>query len=272
MTDKSKELVDDLEGLIAEHTDDTPEQDTVDEVVEETKVEFEIPEKFKGKSMEDIVKSYQELESFNGRQAQEVGELRKAVDNYFNKELEILKAGSEQPQPKRKLKSDDLFDDPDEAISNRVNELLAERLAPIEHEFKNTKSEEKKRKFESQHPDYLEVAQSAEFREWVDAKPHRAKRFADANSKYDYDTADELLSEYEERQELLKEIKQRQKAKNDEDLRKAEGTPSHGGGTSKGKPIWSRSALIELRDRDPARWKQLWPQIYEAYQEKRVRK
>ena len=40
----------------------------------------EVPEKFRNKSLEDIIASYKELESQYGRQGQELGELRKVAD------------------------------------------------------------------------------------------------------------------------------------------------------------------------------------------------
>ena len=44
---------------------------------------FELPDKLKGKTFQDVVKMYQEAEKVIGRQAQEVGEVRKLADKYL---------------------------------------------------------------------------------------------------------------------------------------------------------------------------------------------
>jgi len=44
----------------------------------------EIPDKYKGKNLQDIVKMHQEAEKLIGRQAQEVGEVRRLADELLN--------------------------------------------------------------------------------------------------------------------------------------------------------------------------------------------
>ena len=48
---------------------------------------FEVPDKFSGKSVEDIVKSYQNLEQELGRKSQEIGELRNLSDSFLKAEI-----------------------------------------------------------------------------------------------------------------------------------------------------------------------------------------
>ena len=49
--------------------------------------EPDIPEKYRGKSVQELVQMHQELEKFSGKQSTEVGELRKLVDTYIQTEL-----------------------------------------------------------------------------------------------------------------------------------------------------------------------------------------
>jgi len=49
--------------------------------------EPEIPDKYKGKSAEELVQMHQEAEKLLGRQSSEVGELRKVVDTYIQTQL-----------------------------------------------------------------------------------------------------------------------------------------------------------------------------------------
>ena len=48
---------------------------------------FEVPDKFSGKSVEDIVKSYQNLEQELGRKSQEIGELRNLSLGFYDQVL-----------------------------------------------------------------------------------------------------------------------------------------------------------------------------------------
>ena len=53
--------------------------------------EPELPEKYKGKSLEEIIRMHQEAEKLIGRQAQEVGETRKLVDQLIQQQINVPK-------------------------------------------------------------------------------------------------------------------------------------------------------------------------------------
>lgn len=59
--------------------------------------EPELPEKYQGKSIKDIVQMHQEAEKLLGRQSSEVGELRRIVDDFVKTQLEA-------PSPQQKTK------------------------------------------------------------------------------------------------------------------------------------------------------------------------
>jgi len=64
------------------------EQQDQPEVEEQaTPSEPEIPDKYQGKSAQELVQMHQEAEKLLGRQSSEVGELRKVVDNYIQTQL-----------------------------------------------------------------------------------------------------------------------------------------------------------------------------------------
>jgi len=63
------------EGEVAQVVNDTPNEEP-EVVLQSDQVKFEVPEKFKDKSIEDVIKSYQELEKFKGGgQESESGEV-----------------------------------------------------------------------------------------------------------------------------------------------------------------------------------------------------
>ena len=49
--------------------------------------QVDLPDKFKNKSMEDIISSYENLEKELGRKGQELGELRKLTDGILQQQV-----------------------------------------------------------------------------------------------------------------------------------------------------------------------------------------
>ena len=149
----------------------------------------ELPEKYRQKTLEEVVKMHQEAEKLIGKQAQEVGETRKLADelikqNLANKSQPIKE---EEPEP-------DFFENPKEAIRKTVDshpDVLAGRQAALE--FKKMQIQQK---LSQEHPDFGQIAQDPEFVNWVKSSPVRLGLYAKADGEYDYDSANELLSTY----------------------------------------------------------------------------
>jgi hypothetical protein len=57
------------------------------EEAEETVTEDELPDKYQGKDIKEVVRMHQEAEKLLGRQSSEVGELRKIVDDFVKTQL-----------------------------------------------------------------------------------------------------------------------------------------------------------------------------------------
>jgi hypothetical protein len=153
---------------------------------------FEIPEKFKGKEITDIVKSYTELEKAYSRQGKSLGEMRQTFDEY-------IRSQSANPAPKEEprkpLTVDELYENPDEAIRRTVDSTTSPRLKQIEEQLSRAKLETQLEKFEKRHPDWKKEAASPEFQNWVTSSPYRM-RLAAAADKYDLDAAEDLFSAY----------------------------------------------------------------------------
>jgi len=77
----------------------------------EPELEEDLPGKYKGKSLKDIIKMHQEAEKLIGRQAQEVGEVRKLADDLIKRQLE----NNNKPVYEEAAKEDEtsLYDDPE---------------------------------------------------------------------------------------------------------------------------------------------------------------
>ena len=65
--------------------------------IEETK--SELPEKYRAKSLEDVVRMHQEAEKLIGKQAQEVGEVRKLADELLKQNLSSKQQRIQEEEP-----------------------------------------------------------------------------------------------------------------------------------------------------------------------------
>ena len=233
--------------------------------IEQQKIEqkAELPEKYRDKSLDDIVKMHQEAEKLIGKQAQEVGEVRKLADELIKQNL-----GSRQQQTRQEEPEVDFFENPQKAVQRTVDnhpDILAARQ--VTQEMKRAQIQQR---LAQEHPDFGEIAKDQDFANWVKSSPVRIKIFEQADSGYDFDSANELLSTYKQ----LRGVKNKQMSDAGEASRKqtlkAVGVDTGGSGESS-KKVYRRADLIQLQLRDPDRYAALSDEIMQAYIEKRVR-
>ena len=233
--------------------------------IEEQKIsqKAELPEKYRDKSLDDIVKMHQEAEKLIGKQAQEVGEVRKLADELIKQNL-----GSRQQQTRQEEPEVDFFENPQKAVQRTVDshpDIIAARQATLE-----MKRAQIQQKLANEHPDFGDIAKNEDFTNWVKSSPVRIDLFKKADAEFDYDSANELLSTYKE----LRSVKQKQSSDAGEATRKqnlkAAGVDVGGSGESS-KRVYRRADLIRLKMQDPNRYEALSDEIMTAYQEGRVR-
>jgi len=232
--------------------------------IEQQKIEQkpELPEKYREKSLDEIVKMHQEAEKLIGKQAQEVGEVRKLADELIKQNL-----GSRQ-QTRQEEPEVDFFENPQKAVQRTVDnhpDILAARQVTLE-----IKRSQIQQRLAQEHPDFGDIAKDQDFANWVKSSPIRIKIFEQADSGYDFDSANELLSTYKQ----LRSVKQKQTSDDGEVTRKqnlkAVGVDVGGSGESS-KRVYRRADLIRLKMQDPNRYDALSDEIMAAYQEGRVR-
>ena len=240
------------------------------DIVEQKKLEStiehssdDIPDKYRGKQLSDIIRMHQEAEKLIGKQAQEVGEVRKLADELIKQNL------ADKSQPIKEEEPEvDFFENPQAAVRKTVDnhpDVLAGRHAALE--FKKMQIQQK---LAQEHPDFGQIAQDADFVNWVKSSPIRLGLYAKADGEYDYDSANELLSTYKQ----LRGVKTRQTNEAGETQRKsslkAAGVDVGGSGES-GKRVYRRADLIRLKMQDPNRYDALSDEIMAAYAEGRVK-
>ena len=263
------------ENTITDSTEDTISDITEEALVEDTQAETEvvepsIPSKFAGKSQQEIIDSYTNLEKELGRKAQEVGELRKLSDSFLQAEV----ARTSNPQNNTPLETEDnaevdFFDDP----TRSVNEMIEKH--PRFQEFQQFQAQQAqagaKAQLEQKHPDFTDVVQDKGFQEWVQDSPIRMQMFQAADS-YNFDAANELLSNWKDRSMISKTQEVKQQAEtNRKDALKAGSTESRSSsGSSAGGKTYRRADLIRLKMENPNRYEALEDDIFAAYADGRV--
>jgi hypothetical protein len=237
------------------------EQEPLGELeVEESK--SDLPEKYREKSLEEVVRMHQEAEKLIGKQAQEVGEVRKLADELLKQNL-----GSKQQQVEVEPEVD-FFENPQKAVQNTIDkhpDVLAARQAGME--FKRMQIQQK---LAQDHPDYTQVVNDSEFQNWVKSSPIRLGLYAKADGEFDYDSANELLSTFKQlRGVRVKESGQADNAARAKTMKAIE--VDTGGSGESSKRVYRRVDLIRLKMQDPNRYDALSDEIMAAYAEKRVR-
>lgn len=232
--------------------------------VEESKAEArELPEKYRAKSLEEVVRMHQEAEKLIGKQAQEVGEVRKLADELLKQNLSSKQQHIQEEEPEV-----DFFENPQKAVQATIDkhpDVLAARQAGLE--FKRMQIQQK---LNAEHPDYSQVVNDAEFQSWVKSSPVRVGLYAKADGEFDYDSANELLSTFKQlRGVKAKQSEQASDATRAKSMKAAQ--VDVGGSGESSKRVYRRADLIRLKMTDPARYETLSDEIMQAYSEGRVR-
>ena len=233
--------------------EDVTEEETTDE--QESPEEEKIPAKFRGKSLEEIVESYSNLERAYGQRSNEYGELRKTLDDLVAQQL---------------AKATSVNDDDDETEEDVVADRKARtEIEAVKAELAKRQRTDQQAEFAKQHPDADKIANDPRFQAWVQASPTRVRLFREADQNYDFALAGELLDLYKD---VTKEVVVQTESKRADSVKALKGAkPNAGGaGAQPKRKVFRSSDLMKLKDRDPDRYERLQPEIVKAYSEGRV--
>jgi hypothetical protein len=226
--------------------------------VERAETEDHIPERFRGKSKEDVIQSFVELESLSGRHSQELGELRRTVASLTEAQKKALEKPPQEIVP---VTLDDLYANTDASVRRVAKEessAVSSRIDELEQKL--TQSEQRaaiaeaRARFEGKHPNYKDTIADADFTAWLKASPVRVA-LAQAADQGNFEAADELFSTYGE----IKQLKTARPAARTSEARRV-GLERSGGASTTPEKTFSKSELQEKRmaaqrgDRAAARW------------------
>jgi hypothetical protein len=252
---------------MAKFIDERPKEDVstesfeaVEEVAEEEG--SSIPDKYRNKSVEELVQMHQEAERLVGKQSSEVGELRRVVDEYINQQTQLA-------QKQEPVEEVDFFAEPDKAVSKAIdNHPSVKEARQMAQEYRKSSA---LAQLQSKHPDMNSILQDSKFMEWVSSSTMRTRLLKQADQQFDVEAADELFSNWKERQELLGTTAKAEQSQRKQQIKAASTGSSSGSSEKASRKIYRRADIINLMRTDPARYQALSDEILKAYAEGRVK-
>jgi len=246
-----------------------PQEKTYDNYAnkeEESEVEA-LPDKYQGKDVKDIVAMHQNAEKLLGKQSQEVGELRKVVDDFIRSQTVQQQQAPATPVDDE---DDDLefFENPKKAISKMLENHPSVRQS--REMSQKLGQQEAVARLKAAHPEFNTIVQDSNFLEWVGKSKIRSQLLRNAD-QYDFDSADELFSSWKERQDMVKGTVAQEAQSRKQAIKSASTGNAKGSTERPSRKIYRRADIVELMTKDPERYSALASEIREAYAEGRVR-
>lgn len=248
-----------------------PAEEATEAVVESEVDEEEaedLPEKYKGKSAAELARMHQNLESLMGKQSSEVGELRKAVDQLVQSNMQTQATATSAPEPE--IDDSEFFTNPRGAVER----LIAEN--PTLQSAQQVAAEMSKQQalaaLQNAHPDMNKIVSDDAFQKWVGGSKIRTEMFRKADQQYDYEQANELFNLWKERATTVTQAKAVEKLAQKQQLKRASTGSARANPEGKAvKKVYRRRDIIDLMNRDPKRYQAMQSEIMLAYQEGRVK-
>ena len=200
-----------------------------------------IPDKFKGKSVEDMIHIAMNAEKLISRQGAELGQVRRMADEILQLKKPTTETKAEVRQP---VTVETLLNDPEKALSSAVNSSeMAVRATRAEEAVHRLEKKLTEQEFVAHHSSFKDDMANPEFIAWTQKNDVR-KALGQAASQENFVAAKNLWDMWEEHQELIgKKTTATSTAKRVPTTVKA--TPAES--LTAGKPTLSRAKLMELR-------------------------
>ena len=237
-------------------------------IAESKQAEYDIPEKYAGKSLEDVIEMHQNVEQAFGKQGTEVGEQRKLIQSLL--EAQNKQTTIEEPQEEPVAFEDAFYADPAQAVNSAIENHPDVLKAKEERVL--SAQQQQLGVLEKSYPDWEKRVADKQFQDWIGKSKIRTEMFRKADTEYNPDYAIELFDTYDKINMIdkTKAVQKQEKEKSKKALRK---TVSETRSTTSvgGKKMYRRSDLINLQVTDPRRYESLADEIQLAYQEGRVK-
>jgi len=232
--------------------------------VEQEEPEQDNPDRFSGKSHDELLEMVREQDRRIGQQGNELGNMRQTFEAMARTQSVPAKP---EPEP---VEEADFFVDPQRAIDQRINNHPA--LKQAQETAQKLNYAQGLATLQQRHPDVKEVLQSPEFGQWVQSNAARVRRFQYADQSGDVDEADDLISTFKQLNKSVATAKAAEKTAQKKAVRAAAvGGPRGNADAASSKRVYRRADIRQLMQTNPERYEDLQPEIMAAYAEGRVR-
>jgi len=224
-----------------------------------------IPDKYQGKTLEQVVQMHQEAEKLLGRQSSEVGELRKVVDDFIQNQTQ-QQAPQQYVEPEDDI---DYFTDPQAAVNRAIENHP--KIREAQEYTAQYKKQTSLAMLNTKHPDMQSILQDPKFAEWIKGSKIRTQLFVEADQQYNAEAADELFSLWKERKNIAQQTAAVEKQSRKQQLKAANTGSTQGSAEGSRRKVYRRADIIKLMRTDPERYQALSEEILKAYAEGRVK-
>lgn len=237
--------------------------------------------RFVGKSTEEIVAMYKNLESHSGRLANRLGQVENQYAGVQQQVNQLILGKSENDLRKGsgsvEIQPADLMVNPTEAIDRYLQSRQNPEVSALQRRLQELEQQLSQTTFSINHPKAEDVTQDPAFAAWVRQTPLRM-RLAQSAAQNNLADADLLLQEWKHTQDAGESQPSNTRNRAQELARsvtlESSNTSSESGTgqQGKGKKMFRSSDLIALRQRDPDKYEspELQNEIVKAYLEGRV--
>jgi hypothetical protein len=240
------------------------------------------PNKYEGKSVDDVIDMHRNAESALGRRNNELGQYKQLTDKLLamDKRSDDLRQGGaseadieEDALPE--LSSTDFLDNPTESVAKVVDARLTHSERKRQARDAEDAMTAAGQDFADKHPDAGEIAHDPEFIEWVKASPLRQRAALAAYNK-DFSAGTDLLDEYKSTRKPKEDITVDEQEEARLAAARAASTESTGASQTGDKPtgkVYRRLDLIRLKLEDPEAYSDpaFQTEIMAAYAQGRVK-
>lgn len=230
-----------------------------------------IPIKYRGKSVEEVIKMHQEAERWAQTQAEEVGFARKMAEAAAKRLESEGVTHSKRDEADADESSVEFFADPRKAVENAVSNHPAIQEAKQANE--SSRNERAKERVTKAIGDPQELMADPEFIPWLQQNPYRVQSLRHADANADADAAIEIFGNFKAYRDSKASENEHTKQELKQKTQSSKNAGIVDGGTSGEKQtgkIYRRADLIRLQNTDPDRYERLENEIIKAYSEGRV--
>lgn len=202
-----------------------------------------LPDKYRGKTIEDLIEMHQNAERRLSQQGNELGEMRRIADGIIGIKQRD-NATRPTPQPRAPVTVEKLLENPEQALTSTIEQsTVAQRTNAVAQRVEALEANVAKTRFESAYPDYQQDMNNPEFLEWVRKNPVRSQ-LGQAAYQGNYEAATGLWS-------LWQEAKGSQAPAPSAGREAARAARVQRQGASGEQPakVYSREKLMQLRER-----------------------